>query len=102
MHTIHLRDPWQHEPTKDGTRWLRSFHRPTGLTDGVTVWLVISGPSTAVSLNGQQLSASSDEAAARFDVTSMLTERNRMAIVVEGETASAGGRAFDVWLEIDG
>ncbi len=102
MHSIQLRDPWQSESTESGIRWLRSFHRPTGLTERETVWLVVSLPSVVVSLNGKLLSASGDDTTVRFCVTSLLADRNRVAIIVAGEKATADERAFEVWLEIDG
>ena len=57
-HTIQLRDPWRHErATGGGVRWSRVFHRPTGLTERETVWLVVSDWGVVVELNGQVLSA---------------------------------------------
>ena len=54
-HSIRLRDPWQCEPTGEGgTRWVRTFHRPTGLEPDDQILLVLSGlPADAtVMVNG--------------------------------------------------
>lgn len=59
-HSIRLRDPWQCEPTAEGgTRWVRRFHRPTGLEPDDQLLLVLSGlPADAVVMvNGQSFVA---------------------------------------------
>jgi hypothetical protein len=95
----------------------RSFHQPTGLDDRHTVWLVIECVDAwgEARLNGQRLGRLSiTEGPARFDVTELLRDRNRLEVEVElpasregaplhrpGRTADqAGGLIGPVRLEI--
>jgi hypothetical protein len=99
-HTIRLRDPWQCEPiASGGTRWSRAFHRPTGLTERESVWLVISGETAAVWLGDQLLTASGDEQGIRVDITSRLANHNRLTVEVPRADEK---RSFEVCLEICG
>ncbi len=97
-HTIRLREPWQQESVPGGgMRWFRTFHRPTGLSERETVWLVIKGPFDAVELNGQSLTITEGRPADRDDITSKLADRNRLMVRTAGP---AEERGFSVLLEI--
>ena len=100
IHTIRLRHPWQCEPSEVGTRWLRSFNWPAGLTPRELARLVVEGlpASAAVELNGMRLAATADE---QFDITALLGPTNRLAIEVSDPAAANNGDCpFDVRLEI--
>ena len=83
-HRMTLRPPWVEEPLPDGrTRHRRRFGRPRTLGAGETVWVVGETPDGAeVQLNGEPLGVSDGRFA--FDVTSLLGERNELAIDVTG------------------
>jgi hypothetical protein len=102
-------------------RFMRSFHRPTGLTPGTHVALVIDAVDAraTVMLNGQLLGTCGGPGfAARFNIRPHLQLRNELAIDVElpyelasdarfarppgRESASGGGLVGDVYLEISG
>ncbi|MEO2049197.1 MAG: hypothetical protein ABGX16_21775 [Pirellulales bacterium] len=98
MHTIRLRDPWQHQPAKSGgTRWTRTFHRPTGISKQEKVWLVISDSTVPVWLGDQLLTADGIGQGGRYDITTLLANFNRLAIEVLEATDQ---RSFEVCLEI--
>ena len=83
-HAIRLRRPWHCESTEGGLVWRRRFGRPTGLTPGQRVELVIDGlpPAASIALNGQLLPDRREEelGRSRFDVTGCLLARNELAI----------------------
>jgi len=97
-HTIRLRDPWQHAPIQaGGMRWTRAFHRPTGLTERETVWLVVSGETSGVRLGGQLLTASGAGPGSHYDITARLADHNRLTVEVPQADVK---RPFEVCLEI--
>jgi hypothetical protein len=103
MHVIHLREPWQLErpATGDVACYRRAFHTPTGLDGGEQVWLVVE-PAVGraiVKLNGQPLGEVQHGFVGRFDVTSLLDDRNALEIDVESG-ATTGGSIGEVRLEI--
>ena len=98
-HTIRLRDPWHHEPTvAGGRRWMRAFHRPTGISDQDQVWLVVSGPVATVWLGDQILTPVAEGEGSRFEITARLENHNRLILEVPLSTPQ---RPFEVCLEID-
>jgi len=89
MHVIHLRAPWKVQPlekSSNSVRCTRHFNKPTGLDGGERVWLVIEGlASTAAALLndapvGQASRWSSGDPPARFDITPLLEQRNKIEI----------------------
>jgi hypothetical protein len=67
-------------------RYVRTFQKPTGLDAGERVWLVVEPPRSlgTVRLANQMLgTVRIDEPAGRFDITSLLADRNTLEIVVE-------------------
>ena len=93
-HRIRLRAAW--EVTADGTAWMRSFGRPTGVGVGDRLWLVIERPAACKALlNGRPLPPVPAGAKAwRHDVTADLRERNelRLQFVVPAGRVGDGGR----------
>jgi hypothetical protein len=112
-HRIRLRGPWQCEPV-DGPaarrvlmpcRWLdaglagfhgharfaRQFGYPGNIDDTEHVWLTCDGCAGCleVRLNGQLLSRES-HATFAFDVTSLLSQRNRLEVLIQGDADDAG------------
>jgi hypothetical protein len=112
-HRIRLRGPWQCEPI-DGPpprrvimpcRWLeagladfhgaarftRSFGYPGSVDDSEHVWLTCDGCTGCheVRLNGQQLTRESCHDFA-FDVSNILSLRNRLEMLIQGDTHDAG------------
>jgi hypothetical protein len=88
-HSIRLRDPWQRAILPGGAvRWSRVFHRPTGLEQGDSLVLVISGlPAEAVvTVNGVTFQRR-DEAPGQFDVTHVLQEHNCATIELPATSA---------------
>ena len=84
MHTIRLRGPWEQQPQDGGlVRYLRRFHRPTGLEGGARVWLVVEA-SAEIALNDTALGASPG----RFDVTELLAHRNTLVVTTAGVLAT--------------
>ncbi len=103
MHVIRLRGPWQSSDVGDVVRWLRAFHKPTGLETGERVWLVVelTGSRAAVRLNGRLLGGVGlGDAVGRFDITDLLADRNALEIDV-GRELPAGGLVGQVRLEIE-
>jgi hypothetical protein len=76
-------------------RYVRTFQKPTGLESGERVWLVVEPPRSlgTVRLADQLLgTVSRDGAASRFDISSLLADRNRLEIVVEHPALDHDGR----------
>jgi hypothetical protein len=97
-------------------RYVRSFQTPTGLEPGDKVWLVVEPPRSQgiVRLSDRQLgTVQRDRPAGRFDITSLLTDRNLLEVVVEhpaldegrpiagSDIHAAGGLVGEVRLEIE-
>jgi hypothetical protein len=111
MHTIRLREPWDVEPAAGGLkRHRRFFNKPTNLSAGEQVWIVVEGAAHFVelTLNGsppphagaQQSSGqgtAADSATRAYDVTTLLNLRNELVIVTEEASTAARG---EVRLEI--
>lgn len=100
-HVIRLREPWECAPAAHDKAvvWRRRFGRPTGLNGGERVWLCIRCASEllAVHLNDvEQLGESCGELW-RVDITAQLAVRNVLEV---SAASSAGGPAFEAWLEI--
>lgn len=91
MHTIRLRDPWEHE-TGDGlARWRRWFNQPTGLeaTDSVELWIDHWPSDAKVFVNRQPLSpVGSEGSVSLFDIAALLELRNEIVIELPTATAS--------------
>jgi hypothetical protein len=92
-HSFRLRDPWQCEPAADGgLRWSRVFHRPTGLEPDDQLVLVISGLplSAQVTINGHAFppAPSTQPPAPQFDLTPLLTETNRIELLIPPQASS--------------
>jgi hypothetical protein len=130
MHTIRLHGPWEYEivrgegrraapaghvtipadwsetlgPEFRGrVRYLRRFHRPTGLAKGQRVFLCVERVeiSGAVSLNGRLLGAAAATGGPfRFEVGSDLVRYNALVIEVES-LERPGGVTGSVRLEIE-
>ena len=99
-------------------RYVRTFQKPTGLDAGERVWLVVEAPRSKaiVRLADQSLgSVLVDGPAGRFDISSLLADRNMLEIMVEHPVpdeqshsvdAAAiclpGGLIGEVRLEIEG
>lgn len=102
IHTIRLRAPWKWKREGDRYVWHRVFRRPTNLSRGEIVRLVMrAGSSRAVAvLNGNVLG----DAPAIYEVTDALDVRNRLSLTMEesGEIEEPGREPpFEVWLEIE-
>jgi hypothetical protein len=117
-HRIRLRGPWECEPQGGPParrvimpcRWLeagladfhgaarftRSFGYPGRVDDSEHVWLTCDGCTGCreVRLNGQLLTRESCHDFA-FDVSKILSQRNRLEILIQGDTDEAG-----VWGEV--
>ncbi len=114
-HRIRLRGPWECEPIdnslpprrvtmpsgwiaaglagfRGSARFTRRFGYPGRIDDGEHVWLLGENARgcRSVSLNGQLLSASPNEEAFAFDVTPMLSQRNLLEVIVQGDSDEAG------------
>jgi Glycosyl hydrolase 2 galactose-binding domain-like len=73
----------------------RTFQKPTGLGGGDQVWLVVEPARSlaAVELNGTPLGTMrANDAAARFDITRLLADRNALAVEVSHPAVDANGR----------
>jgi hypothetical protein len=108
-HRIRLRGPWEceqliHRVTmpcrwpeaglagfRGSARFLRKFGYPGQIDEGEHVWLTCDGCTGVreVSLNGQLLTSTAGETFA-FDVTTILTQRNRLEVLVQGDADDAG------------
>ncbi len=99
IHTIRLRHPWKCEPYADGTRWIRSFNWPAGLTPREIARLVIEQlpDSAVVQLNGQPLAATVE---GQFDVTALLAQHNRLTLDLSDPPAAGTDCPLDVCLQI--
>jgi hypothetical protein len=104
-HVIRLREPWDCCP-QDDTRvlWQRRFGRPTGITPGVTVHLVVAAttPVTEVRMNDAAIHGPiAPQQSASIDVTHALMARNALEVLTSGESASGSTKpSFEVKLEI--
>lgn len=112
-HRIRLRGPWQCEPL-DGpaprrvimpcrwfdaglanfhgsARFTRRFGYPGRVDDSEHVWLICDGCTgcTEVRLNGQLLAQQACSSFA-FDVTPILSQRNQLEVLIQGDTDGAG------------
>jgi hypothetical protein len=90
-HSFRLRDPWQCDCLTTGaTRWSRVFHRPTGLEDDDALWLVCSGlPAEAsVTLNGTLLARNAADATHQYEVTTLVTDTNKVELLIPSDSAS--------------
>jgi hypothetical protein len=67
-------------------RYVRTFQKPTGLDAGELVWLVVEPPQSQATVRLAEQSLGNVPAngpAGRFDITSLLADRNMLEIVVE-------------------
>ena len=84
-------------------RFTRVFHRPTGLTDGEQVWIVIAGLSASMQamLNGEMLGDfDSHSATIDFEITSHLNNRNRLCLSTASFKSNAAGIQASVWKSV--
>ena len=112
-HRIRLRGPWECEPIEGppprrvfmpsgwlaaglegfhgAARFTRKFGYPGQIDEGEHVWLICDGCTGCeeVRLNGQVLTQDRVQSFA-FDVTPMLTARNRLEVLISGDTDDAG------------
>ncbi|MBN8625351.1 MAG: hypothetical protein J0M17_07675 [Planctomycetes bacterium] len=98
-HRIRLRDPWDVSPTDDGgTVRCRAFNKPTGLTVGDVVRLVVESAEglQSVALNGRVLEVARNRDVAGCDIFAVLQPRNQLELRV-----AAGGQIGEVRLEIE-
>jgi len=95
-HAINLANAWEVEPggPAGGGAWVRRFGRPTGLTAGDSLWLVIDGPAACtLALNGAALPACRPGVAWRVEITPLVHDRNLLVLVPQaGGIAGAAGR----------
>jgi hypothetical protein len=72
-------------------RFIRSFGYPGNIDASEHVWLTCDGCTgcRSVHLNGQLLTTEPASAFA-FDVTQLLTPRNRLEVLIDGQTDDAG------------
>jgi hypothetical protein len=72
-------------------RFTRRFGYPGNIDDSEHVWLTCDGCTGCreVSLNGKLLAHDPGEKFA-FDVTPLLTQRNRLDVLIQGDSAEAG------------
>jgi len=101
-HRMKLREPWLRKVCGETLEFRRAFHRPTNLdvNERVYVAIVQSTIAATVTLGGQPLGELLQGADAAFDVTELLEERNRLAIVV-GEAVDQEALPFaEVAIEI--
>lgn len=109
MHTIRLRGPWEYRRAEETDaayqrlklpadwssvlgdanqastfEFRRTFHKPTGLNDSDTVWLVLEGlPNATVHLNELSLGVTSADSSARFEIASKLDSRNHLRVTLK-------------------
>lgn len=98
-HRIRLRDPWEVLPTDDGgTVRRRAFNKPTGLTVGDVVRLVVESAEglQSIVLNGRPLEVARNGDVAVCDIFAVLQPRNQLELRV-----AAGGHIGEVRLEIE-
>jgi hypothetical protein len=113
-HRIRLRGPWECEPMESSlaprrvtmpsgwlaaglagfrgaARFTRRFGYPGRIDDGEHVWLLGEDARgcRSVSLNGQLLSGEAVETFA-FDVTSILSQRNLLEVMLQGDSDEVG------------
>lgn len=99
MHTIRLRDPWTVDFQADHAIYRRHFNRPTGLTPGDVVRLVIEqlADGARVTFNNQSLAS---DGAAIWEITPWLLPRNAVQVSIASETLPAAPPFGEVRLEI--
>jgi hypothetical protein len=76
-------------------RYMRTFQKPTGLETGERVWLVVEPPRSQATVHLADRSlgtVKADGPAARFDITPLLADRNRLEIVIEHPAVEVDGR----------
>ena len=98
-HRIRLREPWDVSPTDDGgTVRRRAFNKPTGLTVGDVVRLVVESADglQSVALNGRRLEVACNGDVVACDVFVSLQPRNHLELRV-----APGGQIGEVRLEIE-
>lgn len=96
IHTIRLNSVW--EPPRSGeTAWLRSFGRPSGIAVEDRVMLVVERPAAdAFALNGAALPRPvAGVARWEHDITSLLLERNLLALEPESGAEAGHDHAVD-------
>lgn len=96
IHTIRLNSVW--EPPHSGeAAWLRSFGRPSGIAVDDRVMLVVERPAAdAFTLNGVALPRPAAGVARwEHDITSLLRERNLLALEPESGAEAGDDQAVD-------
>ena len=80
VHTIRLREPWEQHPNSDGCLHRRTFHTPTGIDSGDTVWIVVESQEFPARLycNGTLLGSVHRQAA--FEITPLLESPNHLEL----------------------
>lgn len=92
MHTIRLRDPWEHEIGEGLARWRRWFNQPTGLEpgDNIELWIDHLPNEAKVLVNHQPLlPVGSEGSVSLFDIAALLQTRNEIVVELSVATASA-------------
>lgn len=106
LHIIRLREPWEVEPLAGGLkRHCRSFNKPTNLSAGEQVWIVVEGAVgfAELSLNGSppphtgEQGTPGDGATHAYDITTLLNLRNELVILTSDSPTAARG---EIRLEI--
>ncbi len=105
IHTIRLRAPWNLQRRDDCDLWLRSFGRPSNLSEEESLRLVLrcESASALVTLNDEMLGSAGAGDESAFDVTGRLEVRNVLVLSMEtGGPPGADRREppVDVRLEI--
>jgi hypothetical protein len=82
-------------------RYVRTFQKPTGLEPGDKVWLCVEPPRSLgiVRLANHPLGrVHGSGSAGRFEITTLLADRNRLEIVVEHPALDEEGKPADGFL----
>ncbi len=97
-HVIRLHSAWQLVASKPSGKsvqtLMRSFGRPTGVTAGESVWLVLDPAllGAEAACNGRVLSSLGQAAAPlEFDITDLLADRNELRLSADSLPALPGG-----------